>query len=44
MSATLLRTAPALRAATRVGASKPVAAFATTSFVRTKATLPDLPC
>lgn len=44
MSASLFRTAPALRAATRAGVSKPVAAFATTSFVRTKATLPDLSC
>ncbi|SPO05351.1 probable superoxide dismutase (Mn) precursor [Cephalotrichum gorgonifer] len=41
MSSTLLRTAPALRAAMRAGASRP-ATFATTSFVRTKATLPDL--
>ena len=45
MSATLLRTAPALRAATRANAVKSAAAaFSTTSPVRTKATLPDLPC
>ncbi|KAK0630467.1 Manganese/iron superoxide dismutase [Bombardia bombarda] len=43
MSSTLLRTVPALRGAIRVsGATKPAAALASTSFVRGKATLPDL--
>ena len=43
MSSTLLRTAPALRSALRATAIKPAAAMASTSFVRGKATLPDLP-
>ncbi|KAK1765389.1 Manganese/iron superoxide dismutase [Phialemonium atrogriseum] len=43
MSATLLRTVPALRGALRAGAMKPAAALASTSFIRGKATLPDLP-
>ncbi|PKS13112.1 hypothetical protein jhhlp_000454 [Lomentospora prolificans] len=43
MSSSLLRTTPALRAALRTGAARPVAALAGTSFVRGKATLPDLP-
>jgi len=44
MSTTLLRSAaPALRGALRAGAMKPAAAMASTSFVRGKATLPDLP-
>jgi len=44
MSATLMRTAPVLRAAARAsGAVKPMA-MASTSFVRGKATLPDLSC
>ncbi|KAK0663398.1 Manganese/iron superoxide dismutase [Cercophora samala] len=44
MSSTLLRTVPALRGALRAsGAVKPAAALASTSFVRGKATLPDLP-
>ncbi|KAK0710378.1 Manganese/iron superoxide dismutase [Apiosordaria backusii] len=44
MSSTLLRTVPALRGALRAsGAGKPAAALASTSFVRGKATLPDLP-
>ncbi|KAL1838635.1 hypothetical protein VTK73DRAFT_4274 [Phialemonium thermophilum] len=43
MSSTLLRTVPALRAGLRAGAAKPAAALSGTSFVRTKATLPDLP-
>ncbi|KAK3317312.1 Manganese/iron superoxide dismutase [Cercophora scortea] len=43
MSSTLLRTVPALRGALRAGAVvKPAAALASTSFVRGKATLPDL--
>lgn len=44
MSSTLLRTAPALRAALRSRAAAPAAVMASTSFVRGKATLPDLPC
>lgn len=43
MSATLLRTAPALRAGLRARAAAPMAGMATT-FARGKATLPDLPC
>ncbi|KAL2112560.1 hypothetical protein VUR80DRAFT_7173 [Thermomyces stellatus] len=43
MSATLLRTAPALRAATRVGAVRSAAAFSTSGPAKAKATLPDLP-
>ena len=43
MASTLLRTAPALRSALRATAIKPAAAMASTSFVRGKATLPDLP-
>ncbi|CAP61932.1 uncharacterized protein PODANS_5_1740 [Podospora anserina S mat+] len=43
MSSTLLRTVPALRGALRASAVKPAAALASTSFVRGKATLPDLP-
>ncbi|KAL0934594.1 mn superoxide dismutase [Colletotrichum truncatum] len=43
MSSTLLRTVPALRTALRAGAAKPAAAMASTSFVRGKATLPDIP-
>lgn len=43
MASTLLRTTPALRAGLRASAMKP-AAMASTSFVRGKATLPDLPC
>ncbi|KAK4204636.1 Manganese/iron superoxide dismutase [Triangularia verruculosa] len=44
MSSTLLRTVPALRGALRAsGAVKPAVALASTSFVRCKATLPDLP-
>ncbi|KAK4175207.1 Manganese/iron superoxide dismutase [Triangularia setosa] len=44
MSSALLRTVPALRGALRAsGAIKPAAALASTSFVRGKATLPDLP-
>ncbi|KAI3557434.1 iron/manganese superoxide dismutase [Colletotrichum abscissum] len=43
MSSTLLRTAPVLRTALRAGAAKPAAAsLASTSFVRGKATLPDI--
>lgn len=44
MSATLLRTTPVVRSALRAGASKRAASVAATSFVRGKATLPDLPC
>jgi Fe-Mn family superoxide dismutase len=45
MSSTLLRTTPALRAALGAsGAVKRAGALASTSFVRGKATLPDLPC
>jgi hypothetical protein len=44
MSTTLLRTAPALRGALRASITKPAAAMASTSFVRGKATLPDLQC
>ncbi|KAI0019849.1 iron/manganese superoxide dismutase domain-containing protein [Xylariomycetidae sp. FL0641] len=44
MATTLFRSAPAARAALRAGSAKPrVAAMAGTSFVRGKATLPDLP-
>lgn len=42
MSATLLRSTPALRGALRAGAAKPVMGMASTQFVRGKATLPDL--
>ncbi|KFY02950.1 hypothetical protein O988_01768 [Pseudogymnoascus sp. VKM F-3808] len=42
MSATLFRSSPAIRSALRAGASKKVAGVASTSFVRGKATLPDL--
>ncbi|CAG9936834.1 unnamed protein product [Clonostachys rosea f. rosea IK726] len=38
----LFRTAPALRAGLRASAAKPIAAMASTTFVRGKATLPDL--
>lgn len=45
MSSTLLRTVPALRGALRAsGAPKAAGAMASTSFVRGKATLPDLAC
>lgn len=44
MSSSLLRTTPLLRAGLRARAAKPLAAMATTSFTRGKATLPDLPC
>lgn len=44
MSSALLRTAPALRAGLRARAAQPIAAMASTSFVRGKATLPDLSC
>ncbi|KAI1272106.1 iron/manganese superoxide dismutase domain-containing protein [Xylaria sp. FL0933] len=44
MATTLFRTAPSVRAALRAGSVKPAAAaLASTSFVRGKATLPDLP-
>jgi len=43
MSTTLLRSAPALRSALKAGASKKAAGVVSTSFVRGKATLPDLP-
>ncbi|KAL2021869.1 hypothetical protein VTK56DRAFT_6464 [Thermocarpiscus australiensis] len=44
MSSTLLRTAPVIRGALRASrALKPAGAMASTSFVRGKATLPDLP-
>jgi len=43
MSTTLLRTTPAVRSALRAGTSKRAANVASTSFVRGKATLPDLP-
>ncbi|KEZ40734.1 hypothetical protein SAPIO_CDS8679 [Scedosporium apiospermum] len=43
MSFSLLRTTPALRAALRAGAARPVAALSGTSFARGQATLPDLP-
>ncbi|CAD6442050.1 3491e6cd-c662-4b9a-8611-2db4344a16ed [Sclerotinia trifoliorum] len=43
MSATLLRTSAAARAALRASSSKRAASMASTSFVRGKATLPDLP-
>ncbi|POS72581.1 superoxide dismutase [Diaporthe helianthi] len=42
MSATLLRSTPALRGALRASAAKPVMGMASTQFVRGKATLPDL--
>jgi Fe-Mn family superoxide dismutase len=43
MSPTLLRTTPALRAGLRAAATRPaLAAFSSTTFVRGKATLPDL--
>lgn len=44
MSATLFRSSTAARAALRAGAARKVAGIASTSFVRGKATLPDLPC
>ncbi len=44
MSSTLLRTVPALRGALRAGAVRPAASMAGMTFVRGKATLPDLPC
>merc|ERR1712000_608138 len=43
MATSLFRTAPALRAGIRASAAKPMAGMASTSFVRGKATLPDLP-
>ncbi|KFH41747.1 Superoxide dismutase [Mn]-like protein [Hapsidospora chrysogenum ATCC 11550] len=44
MASTLLRTTPALRAGLRASAARPAAAaIASTTFVRGKATLPDLP-
>jgi len=44
MSSTLLRTVPAVRGALRASrVAKPAAALASSSFVRGKATLPDLP-
>merc|ERR1712093_217669 len=43
MSAALFRTSTAARSALRAGAPKKAAAMASTSFVRGKATLPDLP-
>jgi len=43
MPATLLRTTPAVRSALRARTSKRAATIASTSFVRGKATLPDLP-
>ncbi|KAL1851105.1 Superoxide dismutase [Mn], mitochondrial [Diaporthe australafricana] len=42
MSATLLRSTPALRGALRAQAAKPIMGMASTQFVRGKATLPDL--
>ncbi|KAM7221193.1 superoxide dismutase [Mn], mitochondrial [Rhypophila decipiens] len=42
MSSVLLRTTPAVHGALRAGALRPAAAAASTSFVRGKATLPDL--
>ena len=44
MASTLLRSSPAVRAGLRAATTKPMAAMASTSFVRGKATLPDLPC
>lgn len=44
MASALLRTTPALRAGLRASVAKPAFAAAGTSFVRGKATLPDLPC
>ncbi len=44
MSTTLLRSSTAARSALRAGAGKRAASMASTSFVRGKATLPDLPC
>lgn len=44
MSATLFRSSPAIRSALRAGASNRAAGVASTSFVRGKATLPDLQC
>jgi len=43
MSATLLRTTPAIRSALRAGASRRAASIVSTGFIRGKATLPDLP-
>ncbi|KAF7911132.1 uncharacterized protein EAF01_002640 [Botrytis porri] len=43
MSTTLLRTSNAARAALRASSSKRTASMASTSFIRGKATLPDLP-
>jgi Fe-Mn family superoxide dismutase len=44
MSATLFRSSPAVRSALKAGASKRAAGVASTTFVRGKATLPDLQC
>lgn len=44
MSTTLFRTSSAAKSALRAGASKRAVSVATTSFIRGKATLPDLPC
>lgn len=44
MATSLFRTAPALRAGLRASTAKPIAGMASTTFVRGKATLPDLPC
>merc|ERR1712000_655424 len=43
MATSLFRTAPALRAGLRASTAKPIAGMASTTFVRGKATLPDLP-
>ena len=44
MSSTLLRTVPALRGALRASGAPKAVAMASTTFVRGKATLPDLSC
>lgn len=45
MATALFRTAPTVRAALRASSVKPaVAALASTTFTRGKATLPDLSC
>ena len=44
MSSTLLRTVPAVRGALRAAAVRPAASMASMTFVRGKATLPDLSC
>jgi Fe-Mn family superoxide dismutase len=44
MSTSLFRAAPAVRSALKAATASKAAGVASTSFVRGKATLPDLPC